>query len=64
MRFTRDVGGIVMDLDDLEEIDTVAGGGADTFAVGDLEPHRRRSSSTSASPRLRFPAGDGAGRIA
>jgi hypothetical protein len=36
VRFTRDVGNIVMDLEDLEEIDPVAGGGADTFAIGDL----------------------------
>jgi RTX calcium-binding nonapeptide repeat (4 copies) len=35
-RFTRDVGNIVMDLADLEEIDAVAGGGADAFAIGDL----------------------------
>jgi hypothetical protein len=36
VRFTRDVGNIVMDLAELEEIDAIAGGGADTFAVGDL----------------------------
>jgi Ca2+-binding RTX toxin-like protein len=33
-RFTRDVGNIVMDLDDIEVVDTVAGGGADTFRIG------------------------------
>jgi hypothetical protein len=34
-RFTRDVGGIVMDLDEIEVIDAVAGPGADTFRIGD-----------------------------
>ena len=33
-RFTRDVGSIVMDLDDVEVIDAVAGAGADTFRIG------------------------------
>lgn len=34
-RFTRDVGNIVMDLDDVEIVDAVAGAGADTFRVAD-----------------------------
>jgi Ca2+-binding RTX toxin-like protein len=34
-RFTRDVGNIVMDLDDIEVVDAVAGSGADTFRVRD-----------------------------
>jgi hypothetical protein len=34
-RFTRDVGSIVMDLDDVEIIDAQAGAGADTFRVAD-----------------------------
>ena len=33
-RFTRDVGNIVMDLDDIEVIDAVAGAGSDTFRIG------------------------------
>jgi RTX calcium-binding nonapeptide repeat (4 copies) len=33
-RFTRDVGNIVMDLDDVEIVDAVAGAGSDTFRVG------------------------------
>jgi hypothetical protein len=33
-RFTRDVGDIVMDLDDVEIVDAQAGAGADTFRVG------------------------------
>jgi hypothetical protein len=32
-RFTRDVGNIVMDLDDVEVVDTVAGAGGDTYRV-------------------------------
>lgn len=36
LRFARDVDGVAMQLDRMEEIDTLAGGGADTFAVGDL----------------------------
>ena len=36
VRFTRDVGGIVMDLDDVERIDTLALGGADTVTAGNV----------------------------
>jgi Ca2+-binding RTX toxin-like protein len=36
VRFTRDVGTIVMDLDGVEEIDTAALGGADALTVNDL----------------------------
>jgi Ca2+-binding RTX toxin-like protein len=36
VRFTRDAGSIVMDLGGVEEIDTKALGGADTFTAGDL----------------------------
>jgi Ca2+-binding RTX toxin-like protein len=36
VRFTRDAGNIVIDLDGVEEIDTKALGGADTFTAGDL----------------------------
>jgi hypothetical protein len=34
LRFS--VGDVVLDLDQLEEIDPLAGGGADTFTIGDL----------------------------
>jgi Ca2+-binding RTX toxin-like protein len=34
-RFTRDVGNIVMDLEDVEIVDAVAGAGSDTFRIGD-----------------------------
>jgi RTX calcium-binding nonapeptide repeat (4 copies) len=36
VRFTRDVDGVALDLSGIEEIDPVAGGGADTFDIGDL----------------------------
>jgi hypothetical protein len=36
VRFTRDVGNTALDLDDVEEIDTIAFGGADRFRVGEL----------------------------
>ena len=36
VRFTRDIAGIVMDLNGLETIDFIARGGADTVTVGDL----------------------------
>src|SRR5262249_30550607 len=36
VRFTRNVGNIVMDLNDVERIDLNAKGGADTITVGDL----------------------------
>jgi Ca2+-binding RTX toxin-like protein len=34
--FTRNLGNIVMDLDDVEAVDTLAGGGSDNFVVNDL----------------------------
>jgi hypothetical protein len=36
VRFSRDVGNTAVDLDSVEEIDTIALGGADTFTVADL----------------------------
>ena len=36
VRFTRDVGNILMDLDDVERIDTAALGGADRFVANDV----------------------------
>ena len=51
-----------MDLDALEEIDTLAHGGADTFAVADLDRYARHPSSTSASlPASAHQGGDGRG---
>ena len=59
VRLTRDVGDIAMDLDDLEEIDTLAGGGADTFAVGDLTGTPVDLVDVSLSPGFGAPGGDG-----
>ena len=60
MRFTRNLGNIVMDLNDVEAIDLNALGGADTITVNDL-------SGTDVVERQRRPrrriggtAGDGA----
>jgi hypothetical protein len=36
LRLTRDLEAVAMDIDRIEEIDQFAGGGADTFAIGDL----------------------------
>jgi hypothetical protein len=60
VRFSRDVGNIVMDLEDLEEIDTLAGRGADTFAIGDLTGTPVELLDVSLAPGFGSPAGDGA----
>ena len=60
VRFTRDVGNIVMDLSDLEEIDPQAGSGADTFAIGDLTATPVQLVDISLAPTPGGPAGDGA----
>lgn len=59
VRFTRDVGQIAMELTDLEEIDTLAGRGADTFAIGDLSGTPVALVDVSLSPGFGFPGGDG-----
>jgi Ca2+-binding RTX toxin-like protein len=59
VRFTRDVGSIVMDLEDLEEIDTLAGRGADTVAIGDLSRTPVDLVDISLSPGFGAPGGDG-----
>ena len=54
VRLTRDVGGVAMDLDDVERIDAAAAGGGDTLTTGDL--------SATDLTALRFATGtDGAG---
>ena len=60
MRFTRNVGNIVMDLNDVETIDVNALGGADTITVNDLSgtdvterqrrPRRAPAAATTARP--------------
>jgi hypothetical protein len=65
VRFTRDVGNIAMELSDLEEIDTLAGRGADTFAIGDLRGTPVELVDVSLAPGFGFPGGDGeADRVA
>jgi RTX calcium-binding nonapeptide repeat (4 copies) len=59
VRFTRDVEGIVMDLSDLEEIDTAAGSGADTFAIGDLSRTPVELVDVSLAPTPGGAGGDG-----
>jgi Ca2+-binding RTX toxin-like protein len=59
VRLTRDLGGIVMDLDDVEEVDTLAAGGADTFVVGDLTGTPVELVDVSLAPGFGAPAGDG-----
>ena len=61
VRFTRDVGNITMKLSDLEEIDTLAGRGADTFAIGDLSGTPVELVDISLAPGFGFPGGDGRG---
>jgi hypothetical protein len=57
VRFTRDVGNITMKLSDLEEIDTLAGRGADTFAIGDLSGTPVELIDISLAPGFGFPGG-------
>ena len=58
VRFTRNVGNIVMDLNDVEAIDLNALGGADTTTVNDLSaaPTSSRSMSTWPAPSAGRPA--------
>ena len=56
-RFTRNVGNIVMDLNDVEAIDLNALGGADTITVNDLTgTDVTRSTSTSPARSAARPA--------
>jgi Ca2+-binding RTX toxin-like protein len=57
VRFTRDVGNIVMDLNDVETIDVNALGGADTVTVNDLSG----TDVTQVNLDLASPAGSGTG---
>ena len=59
VRFTRDVGAIVMDLAGVEKTDTLAQGGADTIAVGDLTGTGLALVETNLSGLPGLPAGDG-----
>ena len=59
MRLRRDVGTIDMDLDGIDEIDTLALGGADTFTVGDLTGTPVDLVDVSLAPSFGSPGGDG-----
>ena len=60
VRFTRDVGDIVMDLDDVEIADTRSNGGADRYEVGDLRGTAFTELNASLAPGLGTPNGNGA----
>jgi hypothetical protein len=60
VRFTRDVGNIVMDLEDLEEIDTLAAGGTDTVTIDDLSRTPVQLVDVSLANSFSAPPGDGA----
>jgi Ca2+-binding RTX toxin-like protein len=57
LRFTRDVGNIVMDVD-VEVVDSIALGGADSFTIGDLR--RTAVEEVNANLGVGGPGGDGA----
>jgi hypothetical protein len=57
LRFTRDVDAVSLALDRIQEIDPVLGGGADTFAVGDLS--RTDAALVDISLGSGGPGGDG-----
>ena len=59
VRLRRDVGAIDMDLDGIEEIDTLALGGADTFRAGDLTGTPVDLVDVSLAPSFGSPGGDG-----
>ena len=56
----RDVGAIEMNLDGIEEIDTLAHGGADTFSVGDLTGTPVDLVDVSLAPAFGTPGGTAA----
>jgi hypothetical protein len=60
LRLSRDVENVVIDLDDMEEINPVVNGGADTIAVGDLSATGVDEVNVNLEPGLGTPGGDGA----
>jgi hypothetical protein len=60
VRFTRDVGNIVMDLDDVERIATEALGGADSAVVNDLSGTDLKNADFDLEAAIGGNAGDGA----
>jgi hypothetical protein len=59
LRLTSSAGAVVMELENLEEVDAVAGGGADTFAVGDLRRTSAQLVDISLAPLPITAGGDG-----
>ena len=59
VRLRRDVAAVEMELDGIEEIDTLALGGADTFTVGDLTGTPVDLVDVSLAPAFGSPGGDG-----
>ena len=60
LRLTRDLDNVVLALAGLEEIDPVLGGGADTFAIGDLSRTDAQLVDISLAPVPITAGGDGA----
>jgi len=58
LRFTRDVGNIVMDTDDVERVELNALGGADTVTVGDLRGTDVRKVDVDLGAQLNTRGGD------
>jgi Ca2+-binding RTX toxin-like protein len=63
VRFTRNVGSIVMDLDDMERIDLNALGGADTVVVNTLNGTDVKQVNVNLAGTLGGSAGDGAADV-
>jgi RTX calcium-binding nonapeptide repeat (4 copies) len=59
LRLTRDVTNVDLRLDDVEEIDPVVFGGADTVSVGDLSATGVDQVNVNLEPALGSPGGDG-----
>jgi len=57
LRFTRDIGNIVMNVD-VEEVDTIAFGGVDVFTIGDLRG--TAAAEVNVNLGVGAPSGDGA----
>ncbi len=56
MRFTRDIGNVTMDLNDVEHIELNALGGADTITVSDLTGTDVKQVALDLARRHRRPA--------
>jgi Ca2+-binding RTX toxin-like protein len=60
LKLTRDVGNIVMDIDDVQTFDLIAFGGADVTRIADLRPAGVTEINASLTPNLGLGTGDGA----